>query len=112
MVHVQPGASRTELAGRHGDALKIRVREQAREGKANEAVVTFLAATLGIPQRQVTVRSGHLSRRKLIAVTGASEQAVMRLQQSASPNTSGSTTDPRPIASREQHGPCSAPSGR
>ena len=42
-LHVQPGASRTEFAGRHGERLKVRLAARALDGKANEALVAFLA---------------------------------------------------------------------
>lgn len=67
-VHVQPGASRTEVAGLHGDCLKIRLAARAIEGEANACLIEFLAATLGVAKRAVSIDAGETSRRKRIAV--------------------------------------------
>jgi len=67
-VHVQPGAKRTAVAGAHGERLKIRISAPPVEGRANAAVVAFIAEQLGVPRSQVTVARGQTSRDKLIAV--------------------------------------------
>jgi len=69
-VHVQPGAKRSEIAGLHGDRLKIRIAAPAMDGRANDALVAFVAAALGIPKRSVSVAAGERSREKLLAVSG------------------------------------------
>ncbi len=69
-MHVQPGAKRSEIAGLHGDRLKIRIAAPAMDGRANDALVAFVAAALGIPKRSVSVAAGERSRDKLLAVTG------------------------------------------
>lgn len=70
-LHVQPGAKRTEVAGRHGDALKIRLAAPPVEGRANEALLRFVAETFGVPLRQVELRQGGQSRHKVVAVSGS-----------------------------------------
>ena len=70
-LHVQPGASRTEYAGLHDDAHKIRLAAPAVDGRANEALVEFLAAYFGVRRRSVRIVSGLKSRRKRVAVEGA-----------------------------------------
>jgi len=65
---VQPGASRTEVAGLHGDCLKIRLAARAIDGEANACLVEFLAHALGVPKRAVSIDSGVTSRRKRVAV--------------------------------------------
>lgn len=67
-VHVQPGASRTEVAGLHGDSLKIRLSARAVDGEANACLVEFVADSLGVAKRSVTIESGAASRRKRVAV--------------------------------------------
>ena len=67
-VHAQPGAKRTEVAGFHGDALKIRVAAAALEDRANEALVAFIAGKLGVAKREVTLVSGARSREKRFAI--------------------------------------------
>jgi uncharacterized protein (TIGR00251 family) len=63
-VHAQPGAKRTEVAGLHGDALKIRVAAPALEDRANDALIEFIAQQLGIGKRHVALVSGAKSREK------------------------------------------------
>ncbi|HEU4646400.1 MAG TPA: DUF167 domain-containing protein [Burkholderiales bacterium] len=70
-LHVQPGASRTEFAGRHGERLKLRLAARALDGKANEALVAFLAAHYKVPKRNVRIASGLKSRHKRIIIDGA-----------------------------------------
>jgi uncharacterized protein (TIGR00251 family) len=70
-VHAQPGAKRTEVAGLHGDALKIRVAAPALEDRANAALVDFIAERLGVARRDVTLVSGERSREKRFNIRGA-----------------------------------------
>jgi uncharacterized protein (TIGR00251 family) len=72
-LHVQPGASRTQVAGLHGDALKIRLAARPVDGAANAELVRFLADAFGVPRRDITIESGETSRRKCVRVTGASD---------------------------------------
>jgi uncharacterized protein (TIGR00251 family) len=67
-LHVQPGAARTEFAGRHGDRLKVRLAARAVDGKANEALVEFLAGHYRVPKRRVVIEAGLKSRRKRVAI--------------------------------------------
>ena len=70
-VHAQPGAKRTEIAGLHGDALKVRVAAPALEDRANDALIDFLAQRFSVPKRNVTLLSGHKSREKRFVVAGS-----------------------------------------
>ena len=79
-MRVQPRASRTELAGRYGDALKIRLAAPPVDGAANEALVRFLAERLKVPRSSVALMAGAGARAKVLAVTGIGlEEAVRRL---------------------------------
>lgn len=69
-LHIQPGAKKTEVAGQHGDALKIRLAAPPVDGKANDALIAFLAARLGVPKAHVVLVAGHTSRSKRVRVTG------------------------------------------
>ena len=69
-LHVQPGASKTAFAGLHGDALKIRLAAPPVDGKANAALLKFVAATLRLPKSAVSLKSGHTSRHKVLEVVG------------------------------------------
>ena len=77
-LHIQPGAKKTEFAGLHGDALKIRLAAPPVDGKANEALVKFVAETLGLPKSAVELKSGQTSRRKVLEVRGATPEGVAR----------------------------------
>lgn len=70
-LHVQPGASRTEFAGRHGERVKLRLAARAVDGKANAALVEFLAGHYGVPKRSVRIVAGLKSRQKRVVIDGA-----------------------------------------
>lgn len=78
-LHIQPGAKKTEFAGLHGDALKIRLAAPPVDGKANEALLKFLAEVLHLPKSAVTLKSGQTSRRKVLEVVGATPEGIARL---------------------------------
>jgi hypothetical protein len=67
-LHCQPGAKRTEVAGVHGSVLKIRVAAAAVEGRANEALIEFLATSFDVPRRNVTLLRGETGRQKTARV--------------------------------------------
>ncbi len=67
-VHAQPGAKKSAIAGLHGNALRIRIAAAPVEGKANDALTTFVAKALGVPRRAVTIVKGESSREKLLLV--------------------------------------------
>ena len=67
-LHVQPGAVRSEFAGRHGERVKVRLAARAIDGKANEALVEFLAAHYGVAKRNVRIVAGLKSRRKRVVI--------------------------------------------
>jgi len=77
-LHVQPGARKTEVAGLHGDALKIRLAAPPVDGKANECLIGFLAETLGIAQRNIGLVSGATSRAKRVRIEGLDAESVRR----------------------------------
>jgi uncharacterized protein len=67
-LHVQPGASRTEFAGKHGERIKVRLAAPAQDGKANAALIEFLADYYGVPRRSVRITSGLKSRQKRVLI--------------------------------------------
>lgn len=73
-VHVQPGAKTTTCAGIHGDALKIRLAAPPVDGKANQALIVWLARTLGYPQSAITLLRGQSSRHKVLAIDAGTDQ--------------------------------------
>ena len=76
-IHAQPGAKRTEVAGLHGDALKVRVAAPALEDRANEALIAFIAEKLGVAKRNVALVSGARSREKRFEIRAAAEPASL-----------------------------------
>ena len=80
-IQVQPRASRTEVVGPHGDAIRIRLAAPPVDGAANEMLLRFLAERLGVPRSAVTITAGHGSRRKVVRVAGiTTAEAAQRLQ--------------------------------
>lgn len=67
-LHVQPGASRTEFAGRYGERIKVRLAARAVDGKANEALIEFLAEHYRVPRSRVRIASGLKSRQKRVII--------------------------------------------
>ena len=81
-LRVSPGATRTEIAGRHGEAWKVRVTAAPERGRANDAVVGLLAERLGVPRASVSVVSGHASRDKVVELRGlGTDEAERRLER-------------------------------
>ena len=81
-VHVQPRASRTEIVGAHGDAIKVRLLAPPVDGAANEALVEFLSERFAVPRRGVRIISGAQSRAKVVEIDGCSVDAARRILDS------------------------------
>jgi len=73
-IHAQPGSKRTEVAGLHGGALRIRVASPPVEGRANEELRRFLAEAFGVPLRNVALARGATSRRKTLRIAAPTER--------------------------------------
>ena len=78
VVHVVPRAKTTEVAGRHGDAVRIRLAAPPVDGAANAELVRFLADRLDIPPDAVRIVHGAAGRRKTVALDGVSADAAVR----------------------------------
>jgi uncharacterized protein (TIGR00251 family) len=78
-LRVVPNAKRSELVGAHGDALKVKIAAPAFEGRANEELIEFLAETLGIARRCVTLVSGEKSRDKVVEIDGVEQAGRAKL---------------------------------
>jgi len=76
-VHVQPGASRNQVLGLHGDALKLKLTAPPVEGKANKACIEILSEALGVPKTSIEIISGHSSRQKNIRITCSARQTPL-----------------------------------
>lgn len=77
-MHVVPRARVTAVAGRHGDALKIRLAAPPVDGAANNELVRFLAERLDLPRSAVTIAIGQTGRRKTVKIEGVETAAVLR----------------------------------
>src|SRR5438128_246925 len=71
-----PNAPRSEVVGWLGDALKVKIHAPPVEGKANDALCEFLAETLGLPRRAVTLLRGDTSRQKIVRIAGLTSAGV------------------------------------
>ncbi|HJV73122.1 MAG TPA: DUF167 domain-containing protein [Noviherbaspirillum sp.] len=67
-VNIAPNAKKTEITGVLDDALKIRLQAQPIEGKANEALIRYLADVLGVAKSAISITHGHTGRRKIIEI--------------------------------------------
>ncbi len=77
-LRIVPNAKRSEVVGVHGDAVKVKVQAPAMDGKANEALVDFLAEKIGVPRRAVQIVAGEKSRDKSVAVAELDEDEARR----------------------------------
>jgi uncharacterized protein (TIGR00251 family) len=77
-LRVAPGAASTAVVGRHGSGWKLRVVAAPENGKANAAVVRLLADVLDLPERDVSIVSGHGSRDKTVALKGLPADEIER----------------------------------
>lgn len=82
-LRVTPGARRSEVVGRHGEAWKVRVAAAPERGRANAAVEELLARTLGVARGRVEVVGGHTVQDKVVAVEGVSAGDAERLLAAA-----------------------------
>ena len=77
-VHLVPNAKSDGLAGEYAGAIKIKLRAQAVEGKANAALIRFLAEQLELPRHSIVLERGRKSRDKVIRIDGLTEEDVRR----------------------------------
>jgi len=76
-VHVQPGSSRTECVGIHGDAVKIRLAARPIDGAANDELIRFIAERCGVPRANVQLHGGATGRRKRLFVKGVAAASLL-----------------------------------
>jgi hypothetical protein len=77
-VQAAPRASRSEVVGLHGDAVRIRLKAPPVDGKANRALLEFLADAMGVPIRSLTLLAGEAGRRKFVHIAGVPPAEVLR----------------------------------
>jgi uncharacterized protein len=86
-VKVIPQAPKTCVVGNEGGTLKIKLTAPPVDGKANEALVVFLAEQLEVPKKNISIRSGHGSRRKLVQVVGADPEVMKKFCLAIGPSS-------------------------
>jgi uncharacterized protein len=80
-LHIQPNARVTAVAGRYGDAMKLRIAAPAVDDKANAAVVRFLHDWLALPMRRIRIKRGARSRRKIVELDNPGAAVLMLLDR-------------------------------
>ena len=75
-IKVVPRSGKNQIDGKEGDEVKIRLNAPPVDGKANQALVKFLAASLRVSQRQVEIVAGISSRHKIVRITGVTAEQI------------------------------------
>ena len=75
-VYVLPKSSKTEVVGKYGDAIKIKLKSPPVDGAANEELIRFLSKALEIPRRNIEIIKGHTNKRKTVSIAGCDEKTV------------------------------------
>jgi uncharacterized protein (TIGR00251 family) len=75
-VYVQPRSSRNRIVGLHGDAIKLAITAPPVDGKANVAVIKFLASFFGVRKMDLEIKNGLQSRRKSVLIARLSSDEV------------------------------------
>lgn len=78
-LHVQPKGSKSRIAGLYDRRLKIVVLSPPVDGKANKEVVRFLAAVLGVPKKDVTIKNGLQSRKKTVVISSIAVADIRKI---------------------------------
>jgi uncharacterized protein (TIGR00251 family) len=78
-LHIQPGASKNELVGLHGDRLKIRLKAPPVEGKANKELINYLSKVFEIPKNEIEIISGQTGRRKNVKIIGITKDHLFQI---------------------------------
>jgi uncharacterized protein len=78
-LHAQPGARQTRLVGIHGEALKVKIKAPPVDGKANAALIEWLAELFGVNRSQVRLVQGEKNRSKAFEIRGVSPQTAIQI---------------------------------
>lgn len=91
-IHATPGARHTEVAGAHGDALRVRLAAPPVDGKANAALIAWAAQAFGVPRHAVQLLAGASARQKLLGLCFDGETEVSAARDQVARWMSGSST--------------------
>lgn len=78
-IRVTPNAKNDEISGPYGEGVKIRLRAPAVEGKANQALIAFLAKTFGVSRSSVRIAGGDKARNKRVEIHGPSREKIRQI---------------------------------
>ncbi len=81
LLYIQPGASRTIIAGIHGERLKVKIKAPPRDGEANQALGEYFSEVLGIPKSKIYLIRGESSRQKDLLVELPLEKVFTSLKE-------------------------------
>jgi uncharacterized protein (TIGR00251 family) len=99
-LHVQPGAGRSAVVGRHGDALKVRVAAPPEGGRANDAVLGLLGTILGVKPAELELVGGASSRSKRVRISGLEPDEVTKRLENGIGNVGPTSNVHRPQQGR------------
>ena len=80
-IYLQPGAKKSEIVGKHSDAIKIKVQARPIDGEANKALIDFLSEMLSIPKAFISIKSGQKSRFKTVCIEGSDINSENKITQ-------------------------------
>ncbi|HLS27248.1 MAG TPA: DUF167 domain-containing protein [Opitutales bacterium] len=78
-IRVTPNAKNDEIAGPYGDGVKIKLRAPAVEGKANQALIVFLAKELGVSRNSIRIIGGDKARNKRVELQGPTREKIRQI---------------------------------
>ncbi len=78
-LYLAPRAAKNAVVGFHGDDLKIKIAAPPVDGAANEELLKFLAKTLALPIKNISLTAGHTGRRKIVKINGRTEAEALAL---------------------------------
>lgn len=79
-LYIQPGASKSEISGKHGELLKIKIKAVAQDGEANEALIEYISLVLRVSKSRIHLLRGETSRQKVVLVELPIEEVKKRLE--------------------------------
>ncbi len=80
-IYLQPGAKKSEMLGKYGNSIKIKVQSPPIDGKANDALINFLSEKFSIAKSSISITSGLKSRFKTVCIKDCDAQCKTRIQQ-------------------------------
>lgn len=81
LLHIQPGASKTELTGLHGDRIKVKIKAPPRDGEANAAVIEYFSEILKVAKAKIFLVRGESSRQKDLLVELPIDDLIILVKQ-------------------------------